>query len=118
MSTQQLPLPFGADPIATLVGYLGPGQLVLEDAARDFLCFHRVLHTRQTDVPERVLCEAADAIWTAAELAELRALQVAMEVAKGTEGFLAAWKAESLCRARLIRRVSPRWATYWEGGWR
>lgn len=115
---RQLALPLGSDPIATLASYLGASHLVLEDAARDFLCSGRVLHATQTDVPERVLIEAAAAIWTAEELAELRALQAALEAAKGTDGFMDAWRAESLYRARLIRRVSPRWATYWEGGWR
>lgn len=28
-------LDLGADPVATLASYLGPGQLVLEDTARD-----------------------------------------------------------------------------------
>lgn len=114
---KQLALPLGADPIATFASYLGPSQLVLEDASRDFLCWGRVL-SGASDVPERVLCEAAAAIWTAEELTELRTLQATMDAAKGTDGFLAAWRAESLCRARLIRRVSPRWATYWEGGWK
>lgn len=113
----QLSLPLGTDPIATLASYLGASKLALEDAARDFLCFGRVLAS-WCDVPERVLTEAAGAIWTADELTELRALQAAMETAKGTEGFWAAWKATSLCEARLIRRVSPRWANYWEAGWR
>lgn len=116
MSAQQLRLPLDADPIATLAGYLGASQLTLEDAARDFLCFSRIL--TRSDVPERVLIEAAAAIWTVEELAELRALQAAMQAGKGTEAFWPAWKAVSLCEARLIRRVSPRWANYWEGGWR
>jgi len=116
MSAHQLRLPIGADPIATLAGYLGASQPALEDAARDFLCFNRVLS--RSDVPERVLVEAAAAIWTAEELAELRALQATMGAAKGTEAFWPAWKAVSLCEARLIRRVSPRRANYWEGGWR
>lgn len=115
--TAQLRLPLGADEIATLASYLGASQLVLEDAARDFLSWGRVLHARQTDVPERVLIEAACAIWTVEELAELRTLQARVEAAKGMDGFMAAWRAESLYRARLIRRVSPRWANYWEGGW-
>lgn len=113
----QLRLPLGSDPIATFASYLGPSQLVLEDAARDFLCWGRVGYA-QTDVPERVLIEAAAAIWTAEELTELRQLQAATEQAKGTEGFIDAWRTESLYCARLIRRVSPRWAQYWEGGWR
>lgn len=112
----QLRLPL-TDPIAQLASYLGSSQLVLEDAAASFLARGRICYC-QTDIPEAALCEAAAAIWTAEELAELRALQATMEAAKGTDGFMAAWKAESLCRARLIRRVSPRWAQYWEGGWR
>lgn len=113
---RQLQLPLGADPISTLTSYLGYSVLALEEAARDFLCFNRVLIP--VDVPERVLIEAAAAIWTAEELAELREKQAAMETARGTDGFVTAWRAASLCEARLIRRVSPRWANYWERGWR
>lgn len=116
--TNQLRLPLGTDPIATLASYLGASQLILEDAARDFLCWGRVLHARQVDVPERVLIETASAIWATEELAELRALQAVMAAAIGTDGYWRAYRAESLCRARLIRRVSPRWASHWEGGWR
>lgn len=123
---RQQTLNFGSDPVATFASYLGPSQLILEDAARDFLCFGRVLY--HIDVPERVLIEAVAAIWTADELAELRRLQAALRAMEQPDdealweayyqAWNAAWKAEMLCCARLIRRVSPRWATYWEGGWR
>src|SRR5262245_58371707 len=124
--TTQLTLPLGSDPITTLASYIGPSVLALEDAARDFLCFGRVLI--HSDVPDRVLIEAAAAIWTAEELAELRALQAALRAMERPEdesrwpdydrAWLDAWRAESLCCARLIRRVAPRWADYWERGWR
>jgi len=114
--TKQLTLPLGADPIATLSSYLGYSVLALEEAARDFLCWGRVLIP--VDVPEHALIEAAAAIWSADELAELREKQAAMEAAKGTDDFVTAWRAASLCEARLIRRASPRWANYWERGWR
>lgn len=102
---RQLALPLGADPIAVLAGLLGPSQLVLEDAAAHFLAWGRIPYV-QTDVPESALIEAATAIWTADELAELRGLQAAGDL-----------RAETLCRARLIRRIAPQRARYWEGGW-
>lgn len=128
---KQLHLDFGGDPVATLASYLGPSRLVLEDAACNFLCSGRISYC-QTDVPEHVLVEAAAAIWTADELTELRSLQAVrtaiclpdgdrIENERAWLDYDAAWnaayKTESLCRARLIRRVSPRWASYWEGGW-
>lgn len=117
MTARQLPLPLGGDPIAMLASYLGGSVAMLDEAARSFLCDGRVTPF-PIDVPRDVLTEAAAAIWTTEELTELRTLQAAMEAAKGTDGFVPAWRAESRCRARLIRRVSPRWASYWEGGWR
>lgn len=114
---RQLTLQLGSDPIATLAGYLGGAHAMLEEAARSFLCDGRVTYF-PIDMPRDVLTEAAAQIWTAEELAELRELQTALECAKGTETFMLAWRAESLCCAKLIRRVSPRWAAYWERGWR
>lgn len=124
---RQLTLQFGSDPIAVLAGYLGGTLAMLEEATRSFLCDGRVTPF-PIDVPERVLTEAAAAIWTTDELAELRALQQAFARMRRPDdetlwpdyerAWLEAWKAESLCRARLIRRVSPRWAAYWERGWR
>lgn len=124
---KQLTLQFGGDPIATLTGYLGGSRAMLDEAARSFLCDGRVTPF-PIDVPRRVLTEAAAAIWTADELAELRALQQTFATMQRPadaalwpdyeRAWLDAWKAESLCRARLIRRISPRWATYWENGWR
>lgn len=125
---RQRPLPLDSDPIAMLVGYLGGASAMLEEAARSFLCDGRVT-AFPIDVPRHVLTEAAAAIWTADELAELRQLQAAFsamrrpdgddeaEQAAYTRAWLDAWKAESLCRARLIRRVAPRLAEYWERGW-
>lgn len=114
---KQQSLGLSADPLAVFIGYLGAGHERVEGAARDFLCWNRVLCANGGDVPERVLLQAAAAIWTPEELAELRALQAAMAAAHG-DAWRAAWKAESLCRARLMRRVSPALAAYWEGGWR
>lgn len=126
MTVKQLSLALGTDPIAMFASYIGPSQLLLEESVRDFLCWGRVL--APIDVPERVLIESAAAIWTVDELAELRALQQARttmrppdDEAAGPDydrAWIAVYKAEMLCCARLIRRVSPRWAAYWEGGWR
>lgn len=113
----QLTLGLGSDPIAMLSGYLGGSPAMLDEAVRSFLCSGRIQFP--IDVPERALTEAAAAIWTAEELAELRQLQRALQDARGDDAaWIAAWRTESLCRARLIRRVSLRWAAYWEGGWR
>lgn len=127
MIEQQLTLQLGTDPIATLASYLGGAPPMLEEAARSFLCDGRVTPF-PIDVPRDVLTEAAAAIWTADELAELRALQRTLAAMRRPDDETLwpeydrarrdAWKAESLCRARLIRRVSPHWANYWEGGWR
>lgn len=124
---RQLTLGLGADPVSTLAGYLGGAHAMLEEAARSFLCDGRVTFF-PIDVPRDVLTEAAAAIWTADELTELRALQATFNSMQRPEdealwpeydrAWLEAWKAESLCRAKLIRRVSPRWADYWERGWR
>lgn len=122
---RQLTLDIGGDPAATLAGYLGHAPALLDEAARSFLCSGRIPFP--IDVPERALCEAAAQIWTADELAELRQVQAAFAAMQRLDdatawpeydrAWLAAWKAESLCRARLIRRVSPQWASYWERGW-
>lgn len=126
---KQLTLQLGTDPIAVLSGFLGGAHAMLEEAVRSFLCEGRVTPF-PIDVPRDVLTEAAAAVWTQDELAELRALQQAFRALTWPSGadeatqeahtraWLDAWKAESLCRARLIRRVSPKWADYWEGGWR
>lgn len=129
MPAKQLALPLGTDPIAMLSGFLGGSHLMLEEAARSFLCDGRVCFPA-IDVPEWALTEAAAQIWTADDLAELRNLQQAFAAMRRPDGddeleqaaydraWLAAWKAESLCRARLIRSVSPRLAHYWKDGWR
>lgn len=119
---KQRALPLG-DPIATLASYLGYGGLVLEDAALAFLVSGRVTYA-QTDVPPAVLTEAAAHIWTVDEIAELRALQEARKDATPAldddgvcrREWLDACRAENACYARLIRRVSPRRAAYFEQG--
>lgn len=123
---QQQRLDLGGDPVATLSGYLGGSKAMLDEAVRSFLCDGRVTPF-PIDVPRDVLTEAAAAIWTTDELAELRRLQSAFKAMRRPadealwpeyeRDWLAAHKAEMLCCARLIRRVSPRWAAYWEGGW-
>lgn len=123
---KQLTLPIESDPAATLASYLGGGTLAREEAARDFLCWGHVFIP--SDVPQSAIIEAASAIWTADELGQLRSLQSAFAALQRPQDeslwpdyereWLAAWKAETLCRARLIRRVSTHWADYWERGWR
>lgn len=123
---KQHSLDLGSDPIATLAGYLGSSHAMLEEAARSFLCDGQVTPF-PIDVPRAALTEAAAQIWTADELVELRQLQAALKSMQRPadeslwsayeRAWLEAWKAESLCRARLIRRVSPQWAHYWERGW-
>jgi hypothetical protein len=100
---------------------------MLDEAVRSSLCEGRVTPF-PINVPRHVLTEAASHIWTAGELAELRQLQ-ATRVAMCRpddetlwpdyeRAWLDAFKAEMLLCARLIRRVSSWWASYWEGGWR